>query len=92
MNALLAEINAKKSALGAGNADAGPSSKKYMRRAEVEAAEKEAERERKEAAREVQREKLRKEEEERSAKKLGTASNGVTVSFTPVIWVREIWD
>lgn len=78
MNALAAEIAAKKSALVTPNADAGPSSnaapKKYMRRAEVEAAEQEAERARKEAA----REKLRAEKEERAAKKAGTGTKGVS--------------
>lgn len=66
MDALLAEIAAKKSAL---NAEAGPSSdsgaKKYMRRAEVEAAQEEAERRKKEEA----RERLRLEKEERLAKR-----------------------
>ncbi|KAI9636840.1 putative pre-mRNA splicing factor [Dioszegia hungarica] len=74
MNALLAEIEAKKAAIQLpANAAAGPSSagpKKYMRRAEVEAAKEEEERVRKEAA----REKLRKEKEERAAKKGGAPS------------------
>lgn len=85
MNALLAEINAKKSALGPVNADAGPSStsgpKKYLRRAEVEAAQLEEERLRKEAAKEVQREKLRAEKEERAAKKAASNGNGNSVSI-----------
>ena len=80
MDSLLAEIAAKKSALTqTGNADAGPSTggKKYMRRAEVEAAEEEAERRKKEVA----RERLRAEKEARLAKKGGTVSRSLIFFF-----------
>lgn len=72
MDALLAEINRKKADLAvtngsSGNGDAGPSTSKYLKRAEVEAAQEEAKRLKREQAKEV----LRKEKEEREAKRLG---------------------
>ena len=73
MDGLLAEINRKKADLGVvnananGNGDAGPSTTKYMKRAEVEAAQEEAKRLKREQAKET----LRKEKEAREAKKQG---------------------
>lgn len=73
MDALLQEINKKKADLAAangeksGNGDAGPSTSKYLKRAEVEAAQEEAKRVKREQAKET----LRREKEEREAKRLG---------------------
>jgi hypothetical protein len=72
MDALLAEINRKKADLAVasgsnGNGDAGPSTTKYMKRAEVEAAQEEAKRLKREQAKET----LRREKEDREAKRLG---------------------
>lgn len=68
MDGLLAEINAKRKELES-DVQAGPS-KKYMRRAEVEAAKEEEDRRR--------RDKLRKEREEREAAKAAKARSDVS--------------
>lgn len=73
MDGLLAEINAKRKALselerdGSASSEAGPSSRKYMKRSEIEAAQ-EAEAQRK-------REALRKEKEARMAAKAAAAGS-----------------
>lgn len=73
MDGLLAEINAKRKALselerdGSASSEAGPSSRKYMKRSEIEAAQ-EAEAQRK-------REALRKEKEARLAAKAASGSS-----------------